>query len=230
MRIPRPTLDEWAELLAAVTLPLLVFLVLPWYRAVPVAVGVPALWLWYCTRRRKWRSGVEIPPTWETHRDHLRAEFGVWAGGNVLLTIACGIPWGTPIGSGLTLTVLVWSWNRRSHAITEARTAWFKDRERAEEKPRDRRGMVHGVLVDLPPAASSGEPGARPSHGTLTRHATGEVVEIRWIETSDPGVFIPVTVDGEPVVHEPGIRVTADKVGQGQKLRIPARQDLPPTE
>jgi hypothetical protein len=65
----------------------------------------------------------------------------------------------------------------------------------------------------------------RPTHGTVTRRLTGEVIEVRWIESGEPGsgMFIPVTLDGEPVLGEPGDSFSADVVGPGQSIAIPIR-------
>jgi hypothetical protein len=61
--------------------------------------------------------------------------------------------------------------------------------------------------------------GVRPRVGYLHR-SNGETVELRFIETSEPGMFLAVTIDGEPVGPMPGDRANIDVLGPGQGVKF----------
>ena len=67
----------------------------------------------------------------------------------------------------------------------------------------------------------------RPRVGTLIRK-NGETIELRFIETSDPGMFLAVTVDGDPVGPRPGDEAQVDVLGPGQGVRfVMSKEDQP---
>lgn len=67
----------------------------------------------------------------------------------------------------------------------------------------------------------------RPRHGTIHR-ITGIVQPIRFIETSEPDVFLAVTVDGERVQIGYGEQVTVEGgMLKHQTIRFTSPGDMP---
>jgi hypothetical protein len=57
----------------------------------------------------------------------------------------------------------------------------------------------------------------RPTHGRITR-ADGTTEPVRYVATDDPSMFLPVTVDGEPIIIGLGESLSADVLGPGQAI------------
>jgi hypothetical protein len=66
----------------------------------------------------------------------------------------------------------------------------------------------------------------RPSQGWL-RRAGGTIEHVRYVQTDDPLVFLPVTLDGERIVIKPGDRFTVDMLGPGQSLLLTLDESEP---
>jgi hypothetical protein len=66
----------------------------------------------------------------------------------------------------------------------------------------------------------------RPSQGWL-RRADGTIEQVRYVQTDDPLVFLPVTPDGERFVIKFGDRFTVDRLVPGQSLLLTLEEPEP---
>lgn len=60
---------------------------------------------------------------------------------------------------------------------------------------------------------------ARPRAGSL-RRADGTAIDVRFVATDDPTVFLGVSVDGERIMLRPGDTARVDLLGAGQSRHL----------
>jgi hypothetical protein len=211
-KIPSPTHAEVNDLFIVVSAMFLAALLLPLPNAILATATIPALWLWFCSKRRKWNGpGIENPPTWPQHLNRTRDEGQLFVGVAFLVgTVTAGHgPAAMALGIfAVALVHLARFRHRFRRQLAASATALDERLEAIDRREAERQAAL-----------------VRPTHGTITRRLTGEVIEVRWIESGEPGsnTFIPVTVDGEPVLGEPGDSFTADVIGPQQSIAIPMR-------
>lgn len=209
-KIPSPTHAEINDLFIVVSGMFLAALLLPLPNAILATAAIPLVWLWFCSKRRKWtKFDTANPPTWPEHMARSRDEGKLFVG--VAFLAGCvtaghgpaAVALGVAAVSAVHLIRLRYRLRRQLAARADALDERLADIDRRE-------ALRQAEKV-------------RPTHGTVTRRRTGEVIEVRWIESgpAGSGTFVPVTVDGEPILGEPGDRFSADVLGPGQSLAFP---------
>jgi hypothetical protein len=66
----------------------------------------------------------------------------------------------------------------------------------------------------------------RPTHGVITR-ADGTTEPVRYVATGDPMLFLPVTLNGDPIALRAGESLSADVLGPRQAIVCAWSDDEP---
>lgn len=207
MRVPRVSMHT--EPLIVVPASVAAVLWLPPYRGILTGIGIPLLWLWYCSCRRKWRAAETTPPTWEARWARIRDEFRLSIGACFLCGVAFGVPWCFAVIIPTMFGLTRW-WKHTGRKTLAARSAFYAAKlaeEHAEALAEQRAIIADGMRV-------------RPRRGMLFR-ASGKVEKIEWVETA-PDVFVAHNVDGVRMSGEPGDQFSTDVLGPGQVILLSA--------